>query len=88
VATLLYIIVVTDKIPTSKNTLAIRNYYLNNKTLKRRNIERKKHYYLPNVHLKNHDIHYDLKKGFINFNKIELVNTIKIKNMRKPVIIA
>lgn len=87
VATLLYIINVTNNIPTSKNTLARRNYYLNNSVLKSRDIYKKKHYYLTNTHLKNHDIHYDFKKGFITLDKIELVNTIKIKNMRKPVVI-
>jgi hypothetical protein len=87
VTTLLYIINVTNTIPTSKNTLARRNYYMNNSALKSRDIYKKKHYYLPNTHLKNHDIHYDVKKGFITLDKIELVNTIKIKNMRKPVVI-
>ena len=85
VSAILYIINVTDLIPTSRNTLARRNYYLKNKTLKSTDIYKKKHIYLQNICLKNHDIHYDLKKGFITMKKINLINIIKIKGKKKPV---
>jgi len=85
ITSILYIIAVTENIPTSRNTLARRNYYLQNRTLKSTDIYKKKHIYLPNIYLKNHDIHYDLKKGFITMKKINLINIIKIKGKKKPV---
>ena len=87
VSTLLYIINVTDIIPTSKRTLARRNYYINHRSLKSRDIYKKKHYYLPGMHLKNHDIHYDVKNGFIIVQKVELINPIRLKQKQKRVII-
>ena len=85
VTAILYIITVTAVIPTSRNTLARRNYYLQNRTLKSTDIYKKKHIYLPNIYLKNHDIHYDLKKGFITMKRINLIDCIKIKGRGKPV---
>lgn len=85
VSTILYIINVSDIIPTSRNTLARRLYYQNNPTLKSRDIYQNKHSYLPNIFLKNHDIHYDLKKGFITMTKVNLIDNVKIKKTNKSV---
>jgi len=87
ISTLLYIITVTDIIPTSKRTLARRVYYIKHHSLKSRDIYKKKHSYLSSIHLKNHDIHYDVKKGFIIVQKIELVNPIRLKMKQKRVVI-
>ena len=83
IAYILYIISVTDTLPTSKKTKARREYYQKNKNLKSKDIFNKKHEYLEGCFLKNHDLHYDRRKGFITLNKVELkspVNPIKIKH--------
>tara|TARA_B110000046_G_scaffold185849_1_gene229825 strand:- start:15530 stop:15940 length:411 start_codon:yes stop_codon:yes gene_type:complete len=85
VSTILYRIAVTDDIPKSSKTLARHLFYTANPILKSRNIYNKKHQYLPGVYLKNHDLHYDLKKGFITVIKTELRNPMKLK--RRNVIV-
>ena len=85
VSTVLYIITKSDVTPTTKKTLARTLYYQKYPILKSRDIYHKKHYYLPNVLLKNHHIHYDLKQGFIKMTKINLVNSVKIKKNNKSV---
>ena len=72
VTTLLFIIKLTDKIPRSKKTKARRDYYSDHLVVKSRDIFNKHHEYLPGVFLKNHDIHYDRRNGFIEIHKIAL----------------
>ena len=79
---ILYIISVTNVLPASKKTKARREYYLKNRTLKSVDIFKKKHEYLDGCFLKNHDLHYDLKKGFITLNKVELKSPAKPKKIK------
>ena len=72
ISTLLYIISLTDIHPKSKKTNARCKYYSENRVIKSKDIYANKHEYLPNCFLKNHDIHYDLKKNFINIHKLAL----------------
>ena len=71
-STILYIISLTDNYPKSKKTKARCEYYNDNPVIKGKDIHAKKHEYLPNCFLKNHDIHYDLKKNFISIHKLAL----------------
>lgn len=71
-STLLYIISLTDIRPKSKKTKARCKYYSENSVIKSKDIYSNKHEYLPNCFLKNHDIHYDFKKNFINIHKLAL----------------
>lgn len=82
---LLYNIKITDCVPKSSKTLGRHLFYIANPMIKSRDIYNKKHQYLSGVYLKNHDLHYDLKKGFITITKREIRNPIKIKR-RKVVI--
>ena len=66
---IIYIINITDKIPRTKSTIARREFYIKNPILKGSKIFNKKYIYLGNKYIKNHDIHYDLKKGFITMEK-------------------
>lgn len=86
VSTLLYKIGITDCIPKSSKTLARHRFYIGNPILKSRNIYNKKHQYSPGVYLKNHDLRYDLKKGFITITTTELRNPMKLK--RRKVLIS
>lgn len=79
VTNILYNIAITDNIPKSSKTIARHKFYIGNPVLKSRDIYNKKHQYLPGVYLKNHDLHYDLKKGFIAVIKRELRNPVILK---------
>lgn len=79
ISTCLYIITLTDIFPRSTKTKARRRYYMNHPILKGRDIYKKKHQYLPNTFLKNHDIHYDVKQNFITIQKIVLKKGIVLR---------
>tara|TARA_Y100000389_G_scaffold37117_2_gene31480 strand:+ start:704 stop:1558 length:855 start_codon:yes stop_codon:yes gene_type:complete len=66
---IIYTISITDKIPRTKSTVARREFYIKNPILKGSKIFNKKYNYLDDKHIKNHDLHYDVKKGFINMEK-------------------
>ena len=77
----LYLITPTNNMPRSYKTKARRQYYLENPKLNSRNVRNQKHWYTckdNNVCLRNHDIHYDEKKGFIQLNKIQLKQPIRV----------
>lgn len=88
VSTILYNIAITNCVPKSSKTLARHRFYIANPVLKSRDIYNKKHQYLPGVYLKNHDLHYDLKKGFITIKKRELRNPVILKRRKIKVIIS
>ena len=87
----LYIVSITNQEPKSYKTKARREYYINNPKLNSREVRDKKHCYLcrndSNVYLRNHDIHYDEKKGFINLQKIQLKQPLKVACKFKPAIV-
>jgi len=64
-----YIINITTQEGKSKKTKARQLYYKNNPIIKTSELNDKKHEYLPNIFMKQHDIHYDKKNGFITLNK-------------------
>ncbi len=77
----LYLIAPADQEPRSYKTKARRRYYLQHPKLNSRDIRNNQHWYEckgNNVCLRNHDIHYDEKKGFIHLNKIQLKQPIKV----------
>jgi len=81
ISTILYLISTTNVIPSTKKTRSRREYYIKHGVLKGRDIFNKKHEYSSGCFLKNHDLHYDLKKGFITFEKVKLVaNSKSISN--------
>tara|TARA_B110000858_G_scaffold196236_1_gene254538 strand:+ start:701 stop:1174 length:474 start_codon:yes stop_codon:yes gene_type:complete len=67
-----YIIKSTNEIPRSKKTKARREYYKTHDVIKSTELNNKKHEYLPGVFMKQHDIHYDARKGFIKLHKCPL----------------
>ena len=79
---ILYIVSPTDVIPRSYKTKARQEYYMNNSMLNSRDVRNNMHCYMindnDNVYLRNHDIHYDQKKGFISLKKIQLKEPIKV----------
>ena len=83
----LYLITLTNQQPKSYKTQARKNYYITHPRLNSRDIKNKKHCYINDdkktVYLKNHDIHYDEKKGFIKLNKIQLKQPLKINSKFK-----
>jgi len=83
----LYLITPTNNMPRSYKTKARRQYYLENSKLNSRNVRNQKHWYTckdNNVCLRNHDIHYDEKKGFIQLTKIQLKQPIRVHCKFKP----
>ena len=72
VASISYIIEVTNTLPRSTKTKARRDYYENHKVINTNDINKQKHEYLPGTYLKKHDIHYDANKGFIHLCKCPL----------------
>jgi hypothetical protein len=72
-----YVIKLTAKIPRSKKTKARRNYYKNHDVIRTTELNDKEHEYLPNVYMKQHDIHYDFRQGFILLHKIPLWDNTK-----------
>ncbi len=84
-ATLLYIISLGNNIPTSTKTKARCEYYNRYPVLKSRDIYNNKHEYTPGSFLKNHDLHYDKRKGFITVNKLALKEGFHIAT--KPTIL-
>lgn len=72
ISTLLYIISLTDIHPKSKKTKARCKYYSENSVIKSKDIHTNKHEYLPNYFLQNHNIHYDVKKGYVIIHKLAL----------------
>tara|TARA_B100000795_G_C22779724_1_gene431683 strand:+ start:1366 stop:1872 length:507 start_codon:yes stop_codon:yes gene_type:complete len=75
---ILYFISPTTKETKSYKTKARRDYYLQNPMLKSKDIHSGNHIYHDNCVLKNHDIHYDEKNGFIVMNKVQLKEPLKI----------
>ena len=74
-----YIIKVMEKKGKSKKTKARQDYYKNHSVIKSNDLNAKKHEYLPGIFMKQHDIHYDQKNGFINLHKCSLwkkINTV------------
>lgn len=84
VITHLYIIELGPNTPKSNKTKARRNYYIKHRVIKGLDIYNKLHEYKDGCLLKNHDLHYDKKKGFITFNKIPLLEcgTERVKRLR------
>lgn len=72
IVSIAYIIKPTTQEPKSKKTKARRLYYKNNDVIKTTDLNNKKHEYLPDVFMKQHDIHYDARKGFITLHKCPL----------------
>lgn len=71
-----YIINNTQKEGKSKKTRARQLYYKTHQVIKTTDLNARKHEYLPNIFMKQHDIHYDRKNGFINLNKLPLWQVI------------
>jgi len=67
-----YIIKPTSSQPKSKKTKARRTYYQTHDVIKTTELNNKQHEYLPGVFMKQHDIHYDARKGFITLHKCPL----------------
>jgi len=67
-----YIIKNTNTPGKSKKTRARQTYYKTHQVIKSNELNAKKHQYLPNVYMKQHDIHYDRKNGFITLAKCPL----------------
>ena len=84
---ILYFITITTKETKSYKTKARRNYYKLNPTLKSKDIHAGIHCYYNDCTLKNHDLHYDEKKGFITMKKVQLKEPIKISYKRKRIIV-
>jgi hypothetical protein len=61
-----------QNLPKSTKTRARCKYYKDNTILKSRNIHNQQHEYISGVFLKNHDLHYDRRKGFITFHTLAL----------------
>ena len=80
ISTLMYLITPTNISPKSKRTKARREYYLSHPVLKGRDIYNKLHEYCPGSFLKNHDLHYDRKNGFITFRKLALKEGFNIQD--------
>ncbi len=70
--TLLYIITPGNNTPRSNKTMARSEFYKENPVLKSRDIHNGKHEYMPGNILKNHDLHYDRRKGFVEFVTLAL----------------
>ncbi len=66
---IIYYIKLTDKLPKTKTTKARREFYKLNSVLKSSDIFSKKFMYIDGKFLKNHDLHYDFKNGFIVLEK-------------------
>jgi len=77
-STILYIISIAESVPRSAKTRARRDYYIENPTIKARDMKNHLHEYLDGVFLRNHDIHYDKKKGFIELSKVNLKEGIRL----------
>ena len=75
-----YIINLTEKEGKSKKTKARQIYYRSHQVIKTNDLNEKKHEYLPNVYMKQHDIHYDKKNGFIYLHKCPLWQDLIINN--------
>lgn len=89
---ILYFITPTELIPKSYNTKARRDFYNNHPKLNSRDIKNGIHTYMTkndnSACLRNHDIHYDQKKGFINLKKIQLKEPIRVqKKYQTPTLI-
>ena len=67
-----YIITITEKIGKSRKTKARQLYYKNHTVIKTNELNDHQHEYLPGVYMKQHDIHYDHKNGFIALHKCPL----------------
>ena len=72
VVDIVYSITLTNKSAKSKKTIARTEYYKKNKSIMGSDVSNKKHEYLPGVYLKNHDIHYDIKVGFIKVERVKI----------------
>ena len=72
ITTLLYIITLGDNVPRSTKTKARSIFYKENSVLKSRDIHNGKHEYMEGNFLKNHDLHYDRRKGFVDFVTLSL----------------
>ena len=79
VVNILYNISLTDKEPRSKKTKARRLYYLSHPVMKSRDMYNNKHEYVEGCFLKNNELHYDEKNGFISIKKTILRRSIKLK---------
>jgi len=67
---MVYQIEVAEKVlPRTKKTRARQAYYTKHATITSSEINNKEHEYLPGLHLKTHDIHYDAAKQFIVLRK-------------------
>ena len=84
IASISYIISITDQIPCSTNTRARRDYYKHNSIINTADINKKKHEYLPGIFIKKHDIHYDSNKGFINLEKCSIYKGREQINIKLP----
>ena len=78
IATMAYFIQLSQIEPKSKKTKARYNYYGTHSCIKSRDIKNRKHEYLPHIYLKLHDIHYDVKKGFITLAKVPLYKGVAV----------
>lgn len=80
-----YIIKLTEKKPRSKKTKARRNYYVNNDVIRTTELNNQQHEYLPGVYMKQHDIHYDFRQGFILLHKVPLWNKVEHSNNNRQI---
>lgn len=70
---ILYIIVCTDTMPKSYKTRARIEYYKQNPHLKSTDMQQRKYRYYNDIYIKNRDINYDYRNGFIKLYKLPLV---------------
>ena len=84
---ILYFISITEKETKSYKTKSRREYYINHPTLKSKDIHAGLHCYHNNFVLKNHDLHYDEKNGFITMNKVQLKESVNIAYKRLKTIV-
>ncbi len=67
-----YIIKITAEKGKSKKTRARQEYYQRHAVIRTDHLNDRKHEYLPGVYMKQHDIHYDQRNGFIQLDKCSL----------------
>ena len=72
-----YIIKPTKEQPKSKKIKARCLYYRTHEVIRTNELNKKQHEYLPGVFMKQHDIHYDARQGFISLHKCPLYARIR-----------
>jgi uncharacterized Zn-finger protein len=87
IITHLYMIYLGPEVPKSKKTKARREYYMRHRVMKGLDIYNNLHEYQDGCFIKNHDLHYDKKKGFIIFNKIPVMEGSVERDKRLKIVI-